>query len=421
MPREQEKKVIVVGGGVIGVCCAYYLMQRGVHVTLLERNEIGSGASFGNAGTIACGHGPLNKPGRIKNALKQMLDASGPLYIAPRWDPGLARWLWGFRANCTEEHYQSGMAALAPLSHATRNLFDRLIQEEKLDCHYKASGYYELCRTQAGLEHANEEAGQMERLGFAVERLSGPELRVREPALKEDIIGGVYFSQSATCNPHKFVTQLVDRVRSGGATTSLGREATEIVTENGAVTAVRTDDGQGQKADAVVLATGAYSLELLGRLGWRVPIQAGKGYHRDLRAKEGGITPLSITCVCSETSVFCTPMDGFVRFAGTMEFSGLNHKMRRSRLEQLTTAAGHYLHNIETGAIQSEWCGLRPCTPDGLPIIGPIPGLNGLYVANGHGMLGLTLAPITGKLIAESIVDGQPSLKIDAFSPARFG
>ncbi|MCG8603709.1 FAD-dependent oxidoreductase [bacterium] len=414
-----KKQVIVVGGGVIGVCCAYYLTMRGVQITLLESNEIGSGASSGNAGTIACGHGPLNKPGRIKNALKQMLDASGPLYIAPRWDPGLARWLWAFRANCTQEHYHSGMAALAPLSHVTWNLFQELIKEEKLDCHYKASGYYEVCRTQAGLDYIQTEAEQMEQFGFPVEKLSRGELREREPALREAIMGGVYFPKSATCDPNRFLTQLADRVRSRGATLSIGKKVSKVLAENGAVTAVRTEDGQTLQADAVVLATGAYSLELLRRFGWRVPIQAGKGYHRDLPVGENGMPPLNITCVCSETSVFCTPMDGFLRLAGTMEFSGLNHVMRPSRLRQLTTAAGHYLQKMETKAIRSEWCGLRPCTPDGLPIIGPVPDLKGLFVANGHGMLGLTLAPITGKLIAECIVDEQPSLNIDLFGVAR--
>ncbi len=213
---------------------------------------------------------------------------------------------------------------------------------------------------------------------------------------------------------------MADRVRRYSATFHIGKGAAEVLSDGGRVKGVRTDKDETLQADAVVLATGAYSLELLRKLGWRLPIQAGKGYHRDLKVGSGGAPPLDITCVFSETSVFCTPLNGFVRFAGTMEFSGVNHKIRRSRLEQLTTAAADYLQTIETTDTQSEWCGLRPCTPDGLPIIGPVPGHTGLFVATGHGMLGLTLAPVTGKLIADYVLDGEPSLKIDLLQIGRF-
>lgn len=416
-----NKHVIVVGGGVIGVCSAYYLSKRGAQVTLLERKGIGSGASSGNAGTIAVGHGPLNKPGKVKHAFKKMLDSTGPLYIAPRWDVPLARWLWAFRANCTEERYRAGMTALAPLSHATWKLFDTLVKEEALDCNFRAEGYYELCRTQEGLADAHKTGELMREHGFAAENLSGATLREREPALREDIIGGVYFPQSATCDPNRFLLEMADRVRRNNGKLHTGKGVAEVLSDGGRVKGVRTDDNVNLQADAVVLATGAYSLKLLSKLGWRLPVQAGKGYHRDLKIGSGGAPPLNITCVFSETSVFCTPMDGFVRFAGTMEFSGVNHKIRRARLEQLTTAAADYLRTIDTRDTQSEWCGLRPCTPDGLPIIGPVPGHAGLFVATGHGMLGLTLAPVTGKLIAEYVLDREPSLKIERLQIDRFG
>jgi D-amino-acid dehydrogenase len=118
--------------------------------------------------------------------------------------------------------------------------------------------------------------------------------------------------------------------------------------------------------------------------------------------------------------VFCTPMDGFVRFAGTLEFSGVNHEIRRARLEQLTKAASRYLSTMENSVIRSEWCGLRPCLPDGLPAVGPLPAYAGLFIANGHAMMGLTLGPVTGRLIAEYILDGAPSMDIAALSPGRF-
>ena len=170
----------------------------------------------------------------------------------------------------------------------------------------------------------------------------------------------------------------------------------------------------------MVLATGAYSLELARKLGCRLPIQPGKGYHRDFEVGDGGAPPLAAAYLLSETSIFCTPMAGRVRFAGTMEFSGLNHRMRPARLAQLTTGAGQYLEGLGTRRMTSEWCGLRPCSPDGLPVVGPVPGQPKIFVATGHAMSGLTLGPVTGSLIADLVTGATPSVDIRPLEPARF-
>jgi D-amino-acid dehydrogenase len=173
-------------------------------------------------------------------------------------------------------------------------------------------------------------------------------------------------------------------------------------------------------ADAVVLAMGAYNAGLLRKLGLRLPLQAAKGYHRDCEPAEGKMPLLGQACMLGEKLVFCTPMDGFVRFAGTLEFSGVNHEVRRPRLEQLTNAAKHYFQGVGKIDARSEWSGLRPCLPDGLPAVGPIPRYDGLFLATGHAMMGLTLGPITGRLIAEYVLDGAPSIDIAALRPDRF-
>jgi D-amino-acid dehydrogenase len=149
-------------------------------------------------------------------------------------------------------------------------------------------------------------------------------------------------------------------------------------------------------------------------------LQAAKGYHRDCESAEGNPPLLRHACVLGENMVFCTPMDGFVRFAGTLEFSGMNHEIRRPRLEQLTNASKRYLNGTEHVVFRSEWCGLRPCMPDGLPAVGPLSRYPGLFIATGHAMLGLTLGPVTGKLIAECLLDGSPSISLTGLSPERF-
>ena len=413
------KRVIIVGGGVIGVCCAYFLSRRGAQVIVLERNEIGKGASYGNAGTIAPGHPPLNRPGRIKQALAHMLDSTSPLYIPPRWDPVLAKWLWTFRAHCTAAHVRSNMQVLGPMGHASRALFERMVSEEDLECLYRSGGYYEVCQTDRGLESARADATMIRDYDYRPEILSADTLRAREPALMEDTTGGVYHPEGATCRPYRFVLELVERVKRYGGTVLPDQTVVEVLSRSGQLTGVRTQDEQVLEADSVVLATGAYSLELIQRLGYRLPIQAGKGYHRDLVVPAGEAPPLSSACVLSERSVFCTPMGDVIRFAGTMEFSGLNHTLRRPRLEQLTTAARQYLHGVEGDTFRSEWCGLRPCTPDGLPIVGPVPGHHGVFVASGHAMEGLTLGPITGKLVSEYVLDGNQSMDIRALAVDR--
>ena len=409
----------MVGGGVIGVCCAYFLAKAGAAVTVVDRDEVGTAASYGNAGTVAAGHPPLNKPSRIHQSLKLLLDPKSPLYIPLRWDPGLARWLWTFRRYSTDSRLAVSMGALAPLGHITLALFDSLVADEGLDCAYDRQGYYEICRTQGGLEGAERDASMMRDHGYSPRTLTGEELTEIEPALLDGVVGGVHFPDAATCDPHRFVTELADRAVGYGGSVLTGRGVSEVLSSGSRVGGVRMSDGEVLESDSVVLATGAYSLELTGRFGLRLPVQAGKGYHRDLGPGEGGAPFLGIPCVLAETSVFCTPMGDFTRLAGTLEFSGVNHHLRRGRLEQLTAAAKRYVEGVGDGPPRSEWCGLRPCTPDGMPFVGPVPGQDGLFVATGHAMLGLTLGPVTGQIISEQVLEGRSSLPADALRVDR--
>jgi len=415
-----ERRVVVVGGGVIGTCCAYFLAKRGAHVTLLERDEIGQGASFGNAGCIAPGHGPINKPGRLRQALESVFDDTSPLYIAPRFDPSLIKWLWAFARSCSTLHQQHSMQALAPLGLASAELFDELVGDEAIDCAYRREGYYDVFLTDRRFMAAQEEANLMQEHGYHPELLDGAGMREREPAFKDSVVGAVFYPEAASIDPHRFVTGLADRAEHSGVELRTRAEVAEVTVRGQAVTGVRLADGEVVEADAVVLATGAYSPELYRRLGLDLPLQPAKGYHRDRIPKPGETPALRTTCMLGERSVFCTPMDSFIRFAGTLEFSGVNHDIRRSRLEQLTRSASDYFEGVGEAGSLSEWCGLRPCIADGLPAVGPVPGYAGAFVATGHAMLGLTLGPVTGKLVSDYVIDGEPSLDIAPLGPDRF-
>ena len=412
-------RVAVVGGGVIGVSCAYYLARRGAEVMLVERDRIGAGASSGNAGTISAGHPPLNRPGRVREALRRMADPTSPVYIRPRWSPRLWRWLLGFARHCTTEHVEASMRILAPLGKHALAAFDDILAAERIECEYRDEGYYDVCTTSAGLEEAQHEATLVESHGYHPELVDGEELRRREPELGPDVVGGVYYPEAATLDPRLFLSRLARAAERHGAEIREGVAVRSVSSKGGRVRGVRLGSGSVEPADAVVLATGPYSLRLARRGGVRLPVQPGKGYHRDVPIGPNGAPRLRVACVLHETSVFCTPMDTFVRLAGTMEFSGENRVLRPARLRQLTRAARQCIPGLGPARPVSEWCGLRPMSVDGLPIVGPLGGVEGLSVATGHGMLGLTLGPVTGEMIANLVLDGGDR-RLEGITPERF-
>lgn len=312
------------------------------------------------------------------------------------------------------------MKVLAPLGHASRALFDELIETEKLSCWFCRDGYYEIYLTGRGFESAKREMQLISRYGFHPEVLSGAELRGREAAINDRVVGGIFYPEAATINPYQFVLEISERAERHGAKFQTAIDVVSLRIVDGRVRGVQLHNGEFIEADSVVLAGGAYTVPLLRSFGVRFPLQAAKGYHRDCLSKEGRPPLLGHACVLGENMVFCTPMDGFVRFAGTLELSGVNHDIRRPRLEQLTKAAARYLKTMEDPTIKSEWCGLRPCLPDGLPALGAVSRYPGLFVATGHAMMGLTLGPVTGKLISECVLDGSPSMDIITLRPDRF-
>jgi D-amino-acid dehydrogenase len=285
-------------------------------------------------------------------------------------------------------------------------------------------------RTPAGAAVARHESEFARGQGFTPREVARDELHERQPALSDGVRGAFHYSEGRSMDPYGFVRAVAAQASAAGAEFRSGVEVEAVLTGGGRARGVRTRVGDFE-ASAVVLATGAYSAELYRRLGFPLPVIPAKGYHLDLanRASPPGaddrpIDALGVSepCLLVETSVFCTPLPGRLRLAGTLEFSGVNDRIRRQRLEQLRRGARLYLDGLDVPAVTtvSEWCGLRPCTPDGLPAVGALPGWADLYAATGHAMLGLTFGPVTGEILADLLLEGRRSPALTALDPSRF-
>ncbi len=413
-------RVVVAGGGLVGLCSAWYLARRGAEVVVLERAQLGAGASRGNAGIVAAGHPPLNRPGKVRQALPHIFDARSPLYVPPRRDLGVWRWLAGFARHCTRRHERHCLETLATLGLDALACFDDVVGAEGIACDYRRGSYLEVCVGGKAMAKAREDAALMREYGYHPEVVDGGQAREVEPALGPRVAGGVLFPETRILDPYLFLLGLAEAARRRGVSIREGTTVRRLTVAGGTVRGVETADGGRIAADAIVLATGPFSLALAEQVGSRLPIQPGKGYHREVAVGPGGAPAMRVACTNRETGIICTPLEGRVRFVGTMEFAGYDLELNPVRLEQLTLKPRAWLPALGDAPPVSEWCGLRPMSPDGLPFVGPLGDVAGLSVAVGHGNLGLTLSAVTGEMVANQVA-GTGDPRLAPFSPARFG
>ncbi len=420
-------RVAVIGGGVIGLCAAHYLERGGAEVVLLERDLVGGGCSKGNGGWVCPSISrPLPAPGLTLTSLRWLLRSDSPLYIKPAALPRLAGWLWDFRRHCNAESYAAGVAALAALNAPTNELF-RGLGEEGVAFERAEAGTIlaygdetEMNETRALLEGLGEE-----RVG-PVEVLDRRALAEAEPDLRGGLVG-LRVADDSHVRPESLCAGLAETLEARGVRIIPGTRAVGFVLEGRRVRAVRVvkrhdagppvRSGGGIDADVVILATGAETAALAAMLGPKLPVQAGKGYSITVRNPGARLAqPVHV----SPARMGFTPFRGALRALGTMEFSGINQRLDGRRVAILERAMRRYLPGALQGTGRVDWVGMRPVTPDGLPAIGWLPGLDNACVATGHQMLGVTLAPSTGHALAQLVLDGRSDIDIAPFDPARF-
>jgi len=405
-----EHEVVVVGGGAIGACCALELARRGIDVTLLERGgELASGASSGNAGLLCPSHSePIASPASVRNGLRWMLRPDSPFYLRPR--PAVAPWLARFVKASTAPRAREGTRIIRELSLASLELHAELAAEG-LNTGFERRGILNVYETEPRFASARAHA---EHAGLSVRVLDAEETRKLEPAVGA-VVGGVYFPDEAHCDPLAFVYAVGRAAREAGATIETDVEVRRLRRSNGGL-ALDTSRGELQ-AGTVVLAAGAWCTHLAAQVGVFLPQEAGKGYHVDLAADAADP---EIPTSMDEAHVIATPLPGRLRLSGTLELSGLDLSISAARVEAIRRAAARVFAIDDERPVVETWAGLRPCTPDGLPVIGRPYGVQPLVLATGHARKGLSLSPVTGKLVAELVAGEQPSLDLAPLSPDRF-
>ncbi|WP_338870688.1 FAD-dependent oxidoreductase [Spirosoma sp. SC4-14] len=409
----------IIGGGVSGLFSAYYLRRAGHDVTVLENGTFADSCSHGNAGMIVPSHIiPLAAPGMIAKGIRWMFRSTSPFYVKPRLNRELLRWGWLFHRHATAEHVERAIPVLRDLSLLSKKLYQELATSDKLDFGWKEHGLLMLYQTVDNEHEMADEADVANRAGVEAQVLTGKQVQDLEPNARVTVRGAVYYPGDAHIYPNQLIQELVVQLRQMGVTLLENQHVRDFSIQNGSIREVLTTTG-AYSFDQVVVAAGAWSPELMHKLGLALPLQGGKGYSFMLPKPEQAIR---VPAIMLEARATATPMNGQLRLAGTLEIAGTDLHVNPNRVRGIVQAINHYYPDltVQMPATETVWRGLRPCSPDGLPYIGRIRSLNNVTLATGHGMMGVSLGPATGLLVAEAVQGKPTSLPLEPFAPDRF-
>ncbi|MCA9127752.1 MAG: FAD-dependent oxidoreductase [Planctomycetales bacterium] len=412
--------VIVVGGGVIGVTCAHYLAQDGWAVTVIDRGRIGGACSHANCGLICPSHVlPLTEPGALWSAAGALLSPNGAFRIKPRLDVSLWRWLLSFARRCNTRDMLSAARMIAPLLSSSMQEYRQLFTdaEDASVCQWQEKGLLFVYESEQAL-HAFEKTNRIlsEQFSEPAKLLDAAATRQLEPALKDTVAGSWFYEHDAHLRPDRLLHSLRDRLETGGTVFVENCDLLKVSGSHSQARRLETSQGK-MTADQFVFCLGAWSPQLESQLGCKIPIQPGKGY--SITTNRPKLCP-EIPLIFPEHRVAVTPMQSSLRLGSIMEFAGYDSSIRAERLQLLRDGAARYLTEPFGDQEQETWFGWRPMTYDSVPIIGRTPRWNNAWLATGHNMLGLTLAPATGRLVMELLGDYPTHLDASCYSVNRF-
>ncbi len=416
---DEDGDILVIGAGVAGLASALSLLERGRSVRVVDAGRVGGGSSHGNCGTLTPSHaGPLHAPGMVAKALRWMLTPDAPFYVRPTLDPALWQWMARFALRCNPRDWLSSARARAAILKASREAFPQWMAAYGLDCEFVEGGCDCVFRDPAEMQDYVRQLPALAELGVDAEVIDGRAYQAQEPALLDGVAGAVRYPGDARLRPDRYVAELARVVRARGGILEEGVEVRAVEADR---SRMRVHTSQGLRgARDVVVATGAWSPLLARSLGlpWlRSVIQPGKGY--SITYSRPGLVPKR-PLTLHERKVCVTVWEDGFRLGSTMEFSGYDTTLNRRRLDALERGAREYLREPVGAAKREEWYGWRPLSWDDLPMIGRAPGHDHLWLATGHGMLGVSMSPATGRLVAELLSGDAPHIDPAPYAPARF-
>jgi D-amino-acid dehydrogenase len=417
-----SQHLVIIGAGVIGLSTAHNCARRGFTVTVVERHGAQrDGCSFGNAGMIVPSHFiPLAAPGMVKLGLKWMWNPASPFYIRPRLDAELWRWGMHFWRAANADHVRRAAPLLRDLLLASRKYFEELAALPGVDFGLVQKGLLMLCKEPHTLREEIHTAEMARALGIPAEVLDARQVATLDPGVRLDITGAVHYPLDCHLTPARLMAALQQQCERLGVKFIWNREAVDWRIENRRLRAVKFSNAPEMAADEFVLCGGSWSPLLARKLGLNLPLQAGKGYSLTLPKPRQLPQRCSILC---EARVAVTPMDGALRVGGTMEMAGLNEDISPVRVQGIVHSFCRYFPEFRAEDFDGiqPWRGLRPCSPDGLPYVGRTKKFENLSLATGHAMMGVSLGPVTGQLMADILSGEKPAVDLALLSPDRFG
>ncbi|SDG73122.1 D-amino-acid dehydrogenase [Pedobacter terrae] len=411
-------KVLIIGGGIVGLTSAYYLQKRGYEVTILDKGDIADNCSFGNAGMIVPSHFvPLAAPGMIQQGIRWMFDSKSPFYVRPSLNANLVSWGLKFMKHATAKHVSEAAVPLRDLSLLSKKLYEGLAKEPDFDFELTKNGILAFYKTEKAAEEEAHLAARAIELGLDMAVLTADECRALQPDLKLDVLGAVHYRCDAHLYPTKLMNALLKYLSNNGVNIVRHKEVDKIETSGNRITKVFTGS-TAWEADEYILAAGSWSPAVAKMADAKISLMPGKGYSFMEPEPKQRVTIPALLC---EARVAITPMNGQLRYGGTMELDKINTRINMQRVKGIVESVPAYFPDLKPAVpVEKDiWYGFRPSSPDGLPYIGRCKKRENLIIATGHGMMGLSLGPATGLLVSQIVSGIATDLKMEPYRVVR--
>lgn len=412
-------KAVVIGGGIIGLCTAYYLRKEGWEVNIVDKSDLSDNCSHGNLGMVVPSHFvPLAAPGMVAQGIRWMFNSRSPFYVKPSLNPSLINWGLKFLKSATAGNVENAALPLLQINNYSKHLYEEMLQEPGFDFAYEKKGILMYYKTEKAGEEEVHMAEKARSMGLDVSVLNKQEVQLLEPGLSLDILGAVHYQCDAHLAPKKLMQQLMKNLEENGVVFETKTSVTSVVREGNRITKIIAGDKE-IKGDVFVFANGSWLPQLAKMAGLNIPLMPGKGYsitYEQPRQK------LNVPAILCEARVAITPMNGMMRYGGTMEIAPVNDRINMNRVQGIIESVSKYFPDIRLAMPEKKdvWFGFRPVSPDGLPYIGYSDKIQNLIIAGGHAMMGLSLGPASGKIVADLANQRKNEIDISAFNANRF-